>query len=227
MEVISGMNDKIKKEIMVEHILESEQEVKALKKRVQEAEGELSIVKGIGNNSPEIKSLKSEVAALKQQLHTERESLKKEADELMMKKIEHYEKEIALVREDAQIEILNQTKKYADNIFERDSRIKELGIINKDHQKLNSELVKEKDVELTYSVKRINELLKISEDHQKLNGELREDNKAFEISNKAYGKLLKDASDKNIRLAKQINEALEKLSKYEDKAAHYRRKAVL
>ena len=113
----------------------------------------------------------------------------------MMKKIEHYEKEIALVREDAQIEILNQTKKYADNIFERDSRIKELGIINKDHQKLN--------------------------------GELREDNKAFEISNKAYGKLLKDASDKNIRLAKQINEALEKLSKYEDQAAHYRRKGVL
>ena len=131
----------------------------SLKKRTQEAEGELSIVKGIGNNSPEIKSLKSEVAALKQQLHTERESLKKEADELMMKKIEHYEKEIALVREDAQIEILNQTKKYADNIFERDSRIKELGIINKDHQKLNSELVKEKDVELTNSVKSINELL--------------------------------------------------------------------
>ena len=44
----------------------------------------------------EINMLKLEVAALKQQLHTERESLKKEADELMMKKIEHYEKEIAL-----------------------------------------------------------------------------------------------------------------------------------
>ena len=45
----------------------------------------------------EINMLKLEVAALKQQLHTERESLKKEADKLMMKKIEHYEKEIALV----------------------------------------------------------------------------------------------------------------------------------
>ena len=102
------MNDKIKKEIMVENILENEQEV----------------------------------AALEQQLHTERESLKKEADELMMKKIEHYEKEIALVREDAQVEILRLEKR-------------------------NSE-------------------------HQKLNGEL------------------------------QV-----KLSKYEDKAAHYRRKAIL
>ena len=110
------MNDKIKKEIMVEHILESEQEVKALKKRVQEAEGELSIVKGIGNNSPEMKSLKSEVEALKSQL--------------------------ALDREDAQIEILRLEKR-------------------------NSE-------------------------HQKLNGQLQE-----------------------------------KLSQYEDKAAHYRRKAIL
>ena len=47
-----------------------------------------------------------EIEALKQQLYTGRESLKKEADELMMKKIEHYEKEIALVREDAQVQIL-------------------------------------------------------------------------------------------------------------------------
>ena len=121
----------------------------SLKKRCDEAEGELAIIKGIGNNSPEMKSLKSEVAALKQQLHTERESLKKEADELMMKKIEHYEKEIALVREDAQVQILRL-----------DKRIGELAAINADHQKLNGEL--------------------------------------------------------------QV-----KLSKYEDKAAHYRRKAVL
>ena len=114
----------------------------SLKKKTLLAESELAIIKGIGNNSPEMKSLKSEVAALKQQLHTERESLKKEADELMMKKIEHYEKEIALVREDAQVQILR--------------------------------------------------LEKINNEHQKLNGEL------------------------------QV-----KLSKYEDKAAHYRRKAVL
>ena len=90
----------------------------------------------------EINMLKLEVAALKQQLHTERESLKKEADELMIKKIKYYEKELALIREDAQIERLRLEKR-------------------------NSE-------------------------HQKLNGEL------------------------------QV-----KLSKYEDKAAHYRRKGVL
>ena len=102
--------------------MENLKEIEDLKKRVQEAEGELSIIKGIGNNSPEMKSLKSEVEALKQQLHIDRESLKKEADELMMKKIEHYEKEIALVREDAQVEILRLEKR------------------NLEHQKLNGEL---------------------------------------------------------------------------------------
>ena len=86
-----------------------------------------------------------EIEALKQQLHTDREA---------------HQKEVALVREDAQIDTLNQTKKYADNIFEKDNRIKELEIISKEHQKLNGKL--------------------------------------------------------------QV-----KLSKYEDKAAHYRRKAVL
>ena len=107
--------------------------------------------------------------------HTlEIEKIKKEADELMMKKIEHYEKEIALVREDAQIEILNQTKKHADNIFEKDNRIKELEIINKEHQKLNGELRND-----------VSNMTKICEKYQK------------------------------------------RLSEYEDKAAHYRRKAVL
>ena len=110
------------------HIMDDmRKEIEAFKKRVQEAEGELSIVKGIGNNSPEMKSLKSEVQALKQQLHTDREN---------------YQKEISLVREDAQIERLR--------------------------------------------------LEKINIEHQKLNGKL------------------------------QV-----RLSKYEDKAAHYRRKAVL
>ena len=57
------------------------------------------------------------------------EKIKKEADELMMKKIEHYEKELALVREDAQIERLKQ-----------DKRIFDLEKINLEHQKLNGEL---------------------------------------------------------------------------------------
>ena len=57
------------------------------------------------------------------------EKIKKEADELMMKKIDHYEKELALVREDAQIERLKQ-----------DKRIFDLENINREHQKLNGEL---------------------------------------------------------------------------------------
>jgi len=57
------------------------------------------------------------------------EEVKKEADELMMKKIDHYEKELALVREDAQIQILRL-----------DKRIGELAAINAEHQKLNGEL---------------------------------------------------------------------------------------
>ena len=113
-------------------------EIEDLKKKVQEAEGELAIIKGIGNKSPEMKSLKSEVSALKQQLHTDREN---------------YQKEVALVREDAQVIQLQADKDW---------------------------------------IRRIADLEAINKSHQKLNGELQE-----------------------------------KLSKYEDKAAHYRRKAIL
>ncbi len=38
------------------------------------------------------------------------EKIKKEADELMMKKIDHYEKELALVREQAQIDTLEKDR---------------------------------------------------------------------------------------------------------------------
>ena len=57
------------------------------------------------------------------------EKVKKEADKLMMKKIDHYEKEIALVREQAQIDIMTLEK-----------RIEEIGKINMAHKKLNGEL---------------------------------------------------------------------------------------
>ena len=43
------------------------------KKKRQEAEGETTIVKGIGMNSPEMKLLQGEVEALKTQLHTDNE----------------------------------------------------------------------------------------------------------------------------------------------------------
>jgi hypothetical protein len=38
------------------------------KKKRQDAEGELSIIKGIGNNSPEMKALKQEIEDLKAEL---------------------------------------------------------------------------------------------------------------------------------------------------------------
>ena len=73
------------------------------KKKREEAEGELTIIKGVGNNSPEMKSLQVQVEELK--------------------------KNIELVKEDAQVEIMR-----------RDQRIINLEKINKEHQDLNGKL---------------------------------------------------------------------------------------
>jgi len=56
-----GINDKYQRENV------------ALKKRAQEAEGELTIIKGIGNNSPEMRALQEKVkeAGRINQLHQE------------------------------------------------------------------------------------------------------------------------------------------------------------
>ena len=54
-------------ELNVEY-LTSIEENKKLKKRAQEAEGELTIIKGIGNTSPEMKALQEEVEKLKADL---------------------------------------------------------------------------------------------------------------------------------------------------------------
>ena len=52
------------------------------KKKREEAEGETTIVKGIGMNSPEMKLLQKEVEALKTQLHTDNEKSQKRIKEL-------------------------------------------------------------------------------------------------------------------------------------------------
>ena len=81
-----------------------------LKKRVEEAEGELAIIKGIGNKSPEMSALK------------------KENNELA--------KMIDITREEAQIIQLqadNEVRKFT-------KRIADLEAINKSHHKLNGEL---------------------------------------------------------------------------------------
>ena len=67
------------------------------KKRAEEAEGELSIVKGIGNNSPEMKGLRSEVAALKQQLHTDRENNQQELNRIKRENNDLHNKVAALL----------------------------------------------------------------------------------------------------------------------------------
>ena len=59
-----------------------EKVMKNIKDQLRTTEGELSIIKGIGNNSPEMKDAKKE--------------------------IEHLKKEMALVREQAQIDILTK-----------------------------------------------------------------------------------------------------------------------
>ena len=55
------------------------EENKKLKKRVEEAEGENTIIKGIGNNSPEMKNLKEEVISLNAQLKEKDLQIEQEA----------------------------------------------------------------------------------------------------------------------------------------------------
>jgi len=63
-----------------------------LKKRAQEAEGELTIIKGIGNTSPEMKLLQTEVEALKTQLHTDRAEYQKELNRIKKENNDLYNK---------------------------------------------------------------------------------------------------------------------------------------
>ena len=50
-----------------------QRENNVLKKRAEEAEGEVTIVKGIGQNSPEMKALQKEVEELKSELARSKE----------------------------------------------------------------------------------------------------------------------------------------------------------
>ena len=65
----------------------------------QEAETETILIKGIGMNSPEMKSLKSEIEALKQQLHTDREEHQKNLDKIKKENNDLYNR-IAKLTED-------------------------------------------------------------------------------------------------------------------------------
>ena len=100
----------------------------SLKKRVEEAEGELAIIKGIGNKSPEM------------------EALKKENYELA--------KMNDIIREEAQVIQLqadNEVRKFT-------KRIADLEAINKSHQKLNGELRKDNELNRELLRKSVKEL---------------------------------------------------------------------
>ena len=56
------------KEILKDACKKAGETIKALTKRAQEAEGEMTIVKGIGMNSPEMRQAKAEIEKLKAEL---------------------------------------------------------------------------------------------------------------------------------------------------------------
>ena len=57
------MNEGLENIVEIEEL---EKEIEKLKKRVQEAEGEVTIIRGIGMNSPEFRALKKENEELKE-----------------------------------------------------------------------------------------------------------------------------------------------------------------
>jgi len=74
--VVKGPNDleegieqlEKQKEILKAACKKAGETIKALTKRAQEAEGEMTIVKGIGMNSPEMREAKAEIEKLKADL---------------------------------------------------------------------------------------------------------------------------------------------------------------
>ena len=69
----AGLEERIEqlekqKEILKAACKKAGETIKTLTKRAQEAEGEVTIVKGIGQNSPEMKALQKEVEELKADL---------------------------------------------------------------------------------------------------------------------------------------------------------------
>ena len=73
-------------------------QIKKLKKKLREAEGELSIIKGIGNYSPEMKALKKRIKELE-----EIEKFHKELNGKLHQELEAEKKEHAITREDVQV----------------------------------------------------------------------------------------------------------------------------
>ena len=99
----------------------------------QEAEGETTIVKGIGQNSPEMKTLKSEVEALKQQLHTDREKYKRENNDLYnriaeLSEVEESHRKMNGKLQERLTEVEEDNKKMARQIEDKINRMRRSGM---------------------------------------------------------------------------------------------------
>ena len=79
------------------------------KKRVQEAEGELTIIKGIGNTSPEMKALQKRVKELENSL-----SIALEINDKYQREENQLKAELARVKEDHQYDNLVHQKELED-----------------------------------------------------------------------------------------------------------------
>ena len=89
------------------------------KKKRQEAEGELTIIKGIGNSSPEMKVLQQEVEELKADLvkALAGDHRVAESDKIIVKKMEEIEQlnaDLARAKEDHQYDNLVHQKELKD-----------------------------------------------------------------------------------------------------------------
>ena len=110
-----------------------------LKKRAQEAEGELTIIKGIGNTSPEMKLLQAEVEALKTQLHTDNAEYQKELDRIKKENNDLYNK-IADLTEVAQSKDYFRDPDYQYLIDENRKLEEERNELLVDNKKLAAEI---------------------------------------------------------------------------------------
>ena len=98
-----------------------------------EAEGETHLVKAVGMNSPEMKSAKSEIEALKQQLHTDREKYKKENNDLYNRIAELTEVEESHQRLNGKLqerltEVEGDNKKLSDQIEDKINQMRRSGM---------------------------------------------------------------------------------------------------
>ena len=67
----------------------SPEEIEKLKKRVEEAEGEVTIIKGIGMNSPEMKAAKAKIEFLNKQNGILKTALRKAVNQIHTLKYEN------------------------------------------------------------------------------------------------------------------------------------------